>query len=154
MVVVLGLGLVAFCILGLLKRERMRNPVNPCQAAGGRGLCIIYMPGQHAAGGGEPGGCALCDADNVEPWNALYKIYGGREDIEFVVILPQERSSRRKLDFRHDRRLIQDNATWAEQDAVVLCDGGEKKLEHTGIMDMAFARRVNEILSRAQVEEP
>jgi len=110
---------------------------------------MIYMPRRRAMRGSGADGCTLCDADNATQWNTLYKIYGGREEIEFLVIFLKGASPGQKLDLRYDLGITADE-TADDQDKVVLCDRGAKKLENRGVIDMVFVRKAHELLAQAR----
>ena len=60
-----------------------------------------------------------------------YKIYGGREEIEFLVIFPKDPFNRQKRDLRYDLDITEDESA-DEQDRVVLCDRGAKNSKIAG----------------------
>lgn len=151
--IMLVIVVIASSAIGLLRLERGQAPTNPCLQPLGEKIRIIYMPRRRAMKGSGADGCTLCDADNATQWNTLYKIYGGREEIEFLVIFPKDSSNRQKLDLRYDLGITEDE-TADEQDRVVLCDRGAKKLENRGVIDMVFVRKAHELLAHARRDRP
>jgi len=146
---VVGILIVAVSILALIGRNRRAAKVDPCFQDGLRPIRVLYLarrqsPKRKANGGG----CASCEAQNTDQWNALYRVFGGREGIEFIVILPKGAAFPGGRALRCDVSII--GSDHGEEDKVVICERGVKRLEHAGVMDMAFIRKAYAILAEIQ----
>jgi hypothetical protein len=150
--ILLVIGMTAFLIVGLLKHERVSENINPCLLCGSKRISIIYMSGKRSIKKTGSKGCSLCDADNHAQWNTLYKMYGGRDHIEFIVIFPEKLSNYKELDMPYDLSIMLDVKAAAKQDIIILCKRGEKIYENIGTVDMAFVRKVNETLVTAHFD--
>lgn len=148
----LAIGMLAFLAVGLLRHKPVIENTNPCLLSGSKRISIIYMSGKRSSKNTDSKGCALCDADNLEQWNTMYKIYGGRDYIEFIVIFPEKLSNYKKFDMLYDLSMMMGVKATAKQDIIIICKRGEKIYENIGTMDMAFIRKVNETLVTAHIE--
>jgi hypothetical protein len=147
----LAIGMIAFLAVGLLRHKPVSENTNLCLLSGSKRISIIYMSGKRSSKNTDSKGCAFCDADNHEQWNTMYKIYGGRDYIEFIVISPEELSNYRKFDMPYDLSIMMDVKAAAKQD-IIICKRGEQIYENIGTMDMAFIRKVNKTLVTAHLE--
>jgi hypothetical protein len=143
LVIIIMISIVVF-----IGRDKGSTPTDPCFDAVERRIRIIYLLRVPSKKATEGKGCALCDADNTAQWNALYRVFGGREDIEFVIVRSKGPEAMLNRTLHHDLSIAGNGA--GEEDKVIVCDRGVKRLDHTGILDMAFIREVYAILAHPQ----
>jgi hypothetical protein len=131
-----------------VERDKGSTPADPCFLAGERRIRVIYLVRGPSKSAIKPKECALCDADNAAQWNALYRVFGGREDIEFMIVRPKGAEAFRDGALRHDLSIAGNGA--GPEDKIVVCDRGVKRLDHTGVIDMVFIREVYATLANPQ----
>ena len=147
LIVVLSILAAIGAALTILRREEHGAGVNPCLMDVGPKIRLVYMVRGPAAKGVQANGCALCDADNADQWNTLYRVFGGREDIEFVVIRPERSARPDDRTLRCDRSIVRGDGA-GDEDQIILCDRGLVRLDHRGVIDMAFVREAYEFLTK------
>jgi hypothetical protein len=82
----------------------------------------------------------------------MYKVFGGRENIEFITIFPEKERDERFTHLPRDIGIAVSTERLPENDIISICRERKKLLEHIGIADMSFLRKMYEILSVAHRE--
>lgn len=95
-------------------------------------------------------GCSSCELVNKYKWNFLYRIFGGKEDIEFVVYCSDENKREVEQYLLYDVLILVDKSP--ETDELVVCHGRKTMFQKAGVLDMFSVRQITELLMDSALE--
>lgn len=89
-------------------------------------------------------GCLSCELMNKYQWNFLYKIFGGKEGIEFIVYCSNEKKREVEQNLSYDVLLIVDKNP--ETDELIVRHEGRTIFQKAGVLDMFSVRQITDLL--------
>jgi len=144
--------LIILTVLLINKNGKETESINICHLGGSKNIKLIYIMSKRSHLSDKSHGCSLCDSDNQDQWKTLYRVYGGREYIEFIVIFPDEVTKHTSPNISYDVGLISEKGTKYNEDVFVICNNAEELIEQNGRVDMNFVRKAHAILSMAYLD--
>ncbi|HEK85203.1 MAG TPA: hypothetical protein ENO29_02440 [Candidatus Aminicenantes bacterium] len=87
---------------------------------------------------------------NKYQWNFLYRIFSGKEDIEFVVYCSDENKREVEQNLLYDVLILVDKSP--ETDELVVCHGRKTMFQKAGVLDMFSMRQITELLMDSALE--
>lgn len=144
--------LIILTVLLINKNGKETESTNICHLGGSKKVKLIYIMSKRSHISDKSHRCSLCDSDNQDQWKTLYRIYGGRENIEFIVLFPDEVTKHTSLNISYDLGIISEKGTKNNEDVFVICKNVEELIEQNGRLDMNFVRKAHAILSMAYLD--
>lgn len=95
-------------------------------------------------------GCSSGELMNKYQWNFLYKIFGRKENIEFVVYCSDEKKREVEQNLLYDVLLIVDKNP--DTDELMVRHEGRTIFQKAGVLDMFSVRQITELLMDSVLE--
>lgn len=148
----LSVVLIACLAVLLIKPKKDSRYINVCSYGGVAKIKAVYIISRSSSEDDKFGGCALCNSDKYDLWEAMFKMYGGRNYIEFIVFFPDEMTANR-INMPYDTPIFSKLKFRGKKDVIIICQHRKKIIKKAGRIDMAFIRKVHEVLSGTHLDQ-